>query len=240
MLIFSTCKEVTPRVRLAVATWQLALPKTPIVFFGKEAQELRKTHGVYCREAERNKYGTPLLNKMILWVQDECPNQRYLYINSDIILFSDFASCIEELRHFYPRYLVTGRRTDVKIVGPIALDSPIWEVTLRGCALAQGKLMSACGADYFLFTLGMFRDMPPFAIGRTTFDNWMVYDCLMKAIPVIDVTPRVMSVHQVHTQNRNSYSGPEAVENRRLAKEMYPDWTAWKGWVSEANVRMLK
>lgn len=240
MLIFSSCKQVTQRVKNAVRSWQIALPSTPIMFFGREAEHLRAELGVYCREVERNEYGTPLLNKMILWVQKKRPEARYLYINSDILLFSDFAPCVEELRDFYPEYLVTGRRTDVEVHGPVVFDQPFWEPTLRGCALAQGKLAKACGADYFLFTRGMYQDMPPFALGRTTFDNWMIYDCLMKSIPVIDISPRVLVVHQKHPVNADSYTGPEAVENQRLTKEMYPDWTPWKGWVSEANLRMLK
>lgn len=240
MLIFSTCKGITLQVRNAVRSWQKAFPDTPIMFFGKEASALRAELGIYCKEAECNEYGTPLLNKMISWVQRDWITGRYMYINSDIVVFSDLTSCLEEVRHFYPQYLVTGRRTDVDSFGEIKFSNPPWAEILRTHALAQGKLMAACGADYFVFTHGMYQDMPPFAIGRTTFDNWMIYDCLMKGIPVIDATPRVLVVHQKHVQSDNSYIGPEAVENQRLAKVMYPDWTPWKGWVSEANVRLLK
>ncbi|MDR1741595.1 MAG: hypothetical protein LBR38_07100, partial [Synergistaceae bacterium] len=43
-----------------------------------------------------------------------------------------------------------------------------------------------------------YEHIPPFAIGRMAFDDWMVADAVMRGIPVVDATDDVVAVHQNH------------------------------------------
>jgi hypothetical protein len=78
--------------------------------------------------------------------------------------------------------------------------------------------------DYFLFPAGTgLWEIPPFAVGRPGWDNWMIYHAISRRLPVIDVTAGVLALHQNHgyqhvpMQRGHAWEGPEADYNRRLA-----------------------
>jgi hypothetical protein len=77
--------------------------------------------------------------------------------------------------------------------------------------------------DYFVFARKYAEDLPPFAIGRTAWDNWLVWHALDLGIPVLDLSERVMVVHQNHDYSHHKagtegvWKGEEARENLRLA-----------------------
>src|SRR5437899_1115103 len=78
------------------------------------------------------------------------------------------------------------------------------------------------GIDYFVFTRGLLDPVPPFAVGRPSFDNWFIYRARSRRAPVIDATPAVLAVHQNHdySYHPNGWRGiresEEALENLRL------------------------
>jgi hypothetical protein len=64
--------------------------------------------------------------------------------------------------------------------------------------------------------------MPPFAIGRAGWDNWMFYQARRKNWPLVDASQSVMIVHQDHDyghlpQGQPHYRLPETFENVKLA-----------------------
>src|SRR5207302_1675884 len=74
-----------------------------------------------------------------------------------------------------------------------------------------------------------FDALPPFAIGRTLWDNWLIFHARAQGVRVIDSTSAVMAVHQNHGYGHISggieaaWAGPEALRNRALANDMlYP------------------
>jgi len=44
----------------------------------------------------------------------------------------------------------------------------------------------------------LYQGIPPFAIGRAGWDNWMIYHGMREPWPVIDLTPSLQVVHQNH------------------------------------------
>lgn len=91
-----------------------------------------------------------------------------------------------------------GQRRDLEIVTPLSFHDD-WEEELRERAAnssAQGD-----GIEYFIYPSTIFRDVPPFAIGRVHYDNWLCYTARRYAIPVIDATAVVTAIHQVHPSN---------------------------------------
>ena len=77
--------------------------------------------------------------------------------------------------------------------------------------------------DYFVFTKGLWPDMPGLALGRTAWDNWLAARPLADGIPVVDATPAVLAVHQNHTYQHVAggqdavWRGAEARRNQELA-----------------------
>jgi hypothetical protein len=64
--------------------------------------------------------------------------------------------------------------------------------------------------------------MPDFAVGRTAWDNWLVYKARYLKIPVIDATDVVLAIHQKHDYSHAGghwqvWHGPESQGNQELA-----------------------
>ena len=110
---------------------------------------------------------------------------------------------------------------------PIDFANPEWGTRLRTLVSSRGVPDPFFGLDYFVFPRGLYARVPPFAVGRPGWDNWMVYWARSSGIAVIDATQAVTAVHQEHTyvhhpQGRvkgrdGVYKGPEAQRNIELA-----------------------
>src|SRR5436309_411668 len=96
------------------------------------------------------------------------------------------------------------------------------EIILYGtqeCTRREGQLESYTGIDFFVFRRGTYRDVPPLAIGRVWFDQWCIKYARKNGLSVIDLTPFVPIVHQLHDYDHVAggkpwvYGGPEADEN---------------------------
>jgi hypothetical protein len=84
------------------------------------------------------------------------------------------------------------------------------------------RLRSDGAIDWFLFARGQVADMPPFIIGRTSYDNWLLWATVRAGHPLVDATQFVTLVHQKHDYSSGSgtaavWYGPEARVNRELA-----------------------
>ncbi|MCK4268366.1 MAG: hypothetical protein KAX16_06005, partial [Actinomycetia bacterium] len=69
---------------------------------------------------------------------------------------------------------------------------------------------------------GSIGKLPPFAVGRPAWDNWVIYHARSLGVPVIDATKIVTPVHQNHDYGHvpsgtgSAWEGPEADRNRSL------------------------
>jgi hypothetical protein len=73
-----------------------------------------------------------------------------------------------------------------------------WGMHLREEALRAGRLQFPGAVDYFVFTRGMYQDLPPFVIGRVYWDHWLVWKARSTSIPVVDASADVLAIHQNH------------------------------------------
>ena len=62
----------------------------------------------------------------------------------------------------------------------------------------RGRPHPPSGVDYYLFTRELYGELPPFAIGRTAYDNWLIFKARSLGVPVIDATRMVTCIHQNH------------------------------------------
>jgi hypothetical protein len=174
-----------------------------------------------------NEFGTPRVNSLFGEAHRvAAPNSALAYVNADLILFGDFADAVTRIR--LRRFLLAGRRRDLSIEGELEF-APGWEEALRGRAFAEGALRSPWGSDYFVFPSdGTFESIPPFAVGRAHWDNWMFARASGEGIPILDGTRAITAVHQAHGyehvpgQTALAWEGPESEANRALGHELVP------------------
>lgn len=212
--------------RNAIRSWTLLHPACEIILFGDDegCAEVAAEFGLrHVPGVARNEYGTPLLNNLFEQAQRIAPHNVLCYVNADIILMSDFMRAVEQVVQRKKHFLMVGQRWDMDIQTPLEFG-PAWEDQLHFEVRSHGTLHNVQGIDYFLFSRGLFGHIPSFLIGRTAWDNWLLYRACERGAPLIDVTQIVMAVHQNHDYSHHPqgeagvYQGVEAQHNVRLAE----------------------
>lgn len=216
----------------AIQSWMQLRPSCEIILFGNDegTAEVAAKFGIrHVPDVERNEYGTPLVSSLFSAAQNLASHEFICYVNADIILMSDFLAAIRKIQR--QSFLLIGRRWDIDLEEPLDFSNPDWETQLRSDIQMKGTLHGTYGIDYFVFPRGTYRDIPPFAIGRTAWDNWLIYKARALGLPVIDATKMVTIVHQNHsyaalpTGQKNGGQaegkGIEGARNRELLRGDY-------------------
>ncbi len=209
--------------RNAIQSWLALEPKCEIILFGNEdgvAETANEFHLRHISKIKRNEFGTPLLNGVFKEAQVIANYEKVAYVNADIILLDDFIKTANKVT--FPSFLMIGQRWDVDFDKPVNFNDAEWEQVMRSYVTLHGKLHGPSGVDYFIFPVGTYETIPPFAIGRPVWDNWLLYYTRLRNIPLIDATESVMVVHQNHPYAHPKgaeglWNSPEAKENLRLA-----------------------
>jgi hypothetical protein len=208
--------------RNALASWRHLGPEVEVLVMGDDpgVAEAAAEHGArHINGVATNEYGTPLLD----WAFGEAARigsgELICYLNADIVLLADFLEALQRL----PRepYLAIGQRWNCDVDSPI--DFSRESRSLRQWVHRDGKLDEGRGSDYFAFPRGVDFGLPPFAVGRPGWDNWMMGRTRELGWPLIDITPSVTAIHQNHDYGHvaqrtgRDWDGPEADRNRQLA-----------------------
>lgn len=212
--------------RNALKSWMLLDKDVEIIVFGDDRGSAQICAEFAIRHeplVERSEFGTVLVNDMFARAQATARHNVLCYVNCDIILLVDFCRAISQTRARYPRFLMVGRRWDTDITEPIDFSSESWEEQVRQRALAARCQRDEWWIDYFAFSRGFFGpDIPPFAVGRTSWDNWLAWKGCASGC-LVDASASVVAVHQNHNyghhpQGRNGvWKGEEARRNCELA-----------------------
>ena len=170
---------------------------------------------------KRNQLGTPLLNDIFQSVRERASYDVLCYANADILFLDDLLPAAERLEERFDNFLAVGQRWDMDIRERLDLSDD-WSDRLRERILDKGRLHPPMGSDYFLFPKDLFQDMPPFALGRAGWDNWMIFAGRHAGFPVVDATHAITIIHQNHDYHhlpdgKPHYRLPESDENVRLA-----------------------
>ncbi len=214
--------------RNAIRSWTKLAPKPEIILLGDEEGTARTADelGVdRISRVMRNEFGTPLVNSLFEEAEKAATYDRMCYINTDIILMSDFMHAIQRVSLEKPQSLMVGQRWNLDIREPLEFGAN-WEERLTTQVVSGGKLYPHFAIDYFVFPKGIWGQIPPFAIGRPAWDNWILYRAHSRNIPVIDLTEAVIVVHQNHDYShhpqgwRGAMKGEESKQNIELAGEI--------------------
>lgn len=228
LTLFSTPKpyqgESDILQRNALASWLQLGRNVQILLIGDDAgtADVARDFGVgHLPDVARNERGTPRVDSIFDMAKRHAQYPILLYVNADIILFEDILVAAKDVAGQMVPYLMVGQRWDLGV--DHLLDfGPGWESQLKDRLRVEGRLHPPGGSDYFVFPVDCFGEMPPFAVGRAGWDNWMIYHARKKRWPVVDATHAVTIVHQDHDYQhlpggQPHYRLPETDENLRMA-----------------------
>ena len=163
----------------AIRSWK-TIQGHEVLLYGNDegVKEAAEEFGcIHIPDIPLSEYGTPYLDAVFYEAQGRAENNIVCYINSDILINGiDMAVTFAKGSDF----LMTGKRIDIETA-------------------TYQKMYH--GMDWFAFPKGMITDMPHFIVGRRGWDNWMIYHCRSRGIPVIDATGFVRALHPSHDYN---------------------------------------
>jgi len=168
--------------------------------------------------------GAPYLDDMIKKALNVAENQFICIINGDIILLPDFMSAFLTVTNKYKRFLMTSRRLDLFIDHILNFDIPETVSYIKGNARKNYSYHDdkrLLPIDLFVFNRDFLSGVkiPPFVYGRGVFVRWFIYNAYCKRVPVIDATPVLTAVHQIH-----SYDHIKDTVVQRVIKITTDDW----------------
>jgi hypothetical protein len=229
LTIFTAPKPFTnPHIaniqRNAIYSWLSLGPQVEVILLGGEtglAEFARECGARHLPDVARTASGTPLVSSMFDLARRNSSGPLLACVNADILMMPDAVQSALQTASLVKKFLMVGQRWDLEVPDPLEF-TPGWPERLRMRTRTKGRLHRASGSDYFIFPRDCFTEMPPFAIGRAGWDNWMIYAGRRNGWPVIDATPSIMIVHQNHDYShlpggQPHYRHPETFENVRLA-----------------------
>ena len=128
--------------RNAIRSWTLLRPACDIILMGNEEgiAEIAAEFGLqHVPDVARNSFGTPLVSDLFKQAQQLSGRNLFCYVNSDIILMSDFAGAVQRVVDQKSRFLFVGHRLNIDRKEPLELESD-WEEKLRQRVSEQGTL----------------------------------------------------------------------------------------------------
>jgi hypothetical protein len=216
--------ETAVHQRNAIASWKAA-GAAALVLCGNEdgvrdaAEEFGALH---LPDMKLSTWGTPLLGHAFDAAASVTAEPVLGYVNADIILLGDLRRALAAADHL-GEFLMVGERIDADLSQPLDLTLPEWPDNVRRQLQLTGCPAGESAIDYFLFRRGSLGPIPPFAVGRPGWDNWMIFHARTRAWSVIDASPVITAAHPRHGYRHvpggtgNDWEGPEADRNRGLA-----------------------
>lgn len=207
--------------RNAIESWTRTHPEARVLLFADEdgsAAAAAELGVVHVPEIARNAWGTPLLSDAFAQAELHAETSLLCFVNADVVLLDDFVPALLRVAAEGRQLLVVGESWNADVSAPIEFDAG-WQARLRRL---PARKRGADAIDYFAFSRGLYEGMPPFAVGRTAFDNWLIWRACDRNALVVDATAVVKTLHQEHDYRHAGSLGeirvsPEARRNQELA-----------------------
>jgi len=210
--------------RNALSSWIRLGEGVQVILFGDDegvAEAAREAGAEHVAEIDRNEYGTPLLNSAFSTAAQMARNPLLCYVNGDMMFTDELTRAAALIRK--RNFLMVGHRWNVDITEPWDFSDPQWRKKLVTFTRDHGVRYLDNAIDYFVFPRhSKLTIQPPFAIGRTLWDNYLLFRCRQLGYPLIEATAVITAVHQnhdyAHLPNGNPciFGGPEADANKKL------------------------
>ncbi len=222
LTIFSIPKNFTGETRViqdnAIGSWKRFSPACEIILIGDDpgVAEAAIRHGVRHEPSiTRNEFGTPILADVFSRMNTLAQFPILALVNADILLLGDFLPAVDTVARSRTKFVVVASRFNSRIVQPLSFDRG-WDTEMGRRARAENRMYPAAGSDVFVYPRGLFGAVPPFAIGRGYWDNWLMYEARRMGADLIDVTAAATIVHQIHTYGTVVGVSPESSVDKHV------------------------
>jgi hypothetical protein len=212
--------------RNAIESWTRLTPRPDVILFGDDdgTAEICADLGLlHVPDVAHTPEGTPLLSDMFLRGQQLATTPVVCWSNADVI-FSDrlLNAAATVARSIDPLYVI-GQRTDIDQDTPLPFDDR-WQRDLIRRAIDSGERKPLQWVDYFMFTRGLFNELPPFAVGRPGYDPWLIWRAADLGAQVVDATRYLPAIHQRHDyshvgRREDAFAGDEAKRNAAIVDD---------------------
>jgi len=158
----------------------------------------------WIKEVKTSYSGAPYLDDMIKKGLENARNDSVCIINADTILLSDFVKSVSKLINIYDNnFLLTSRSFSLNINTILNFDDPEIEERLKNIVRKNyiHNDIRSLPTDFYFFHREFLSNakIPPFIYGRGVFVRWYIYHAHCKRIPIIDATPVITAIHQMHS-----------------------------------------
>ena len=184
----------------ALHSWLDLGPEVEVILVGDEpgTVEIASATGIsQLSGVEFSEEGTPMVSSVFRLARASARHEVLCYLNADILLLDDFLPSVSRVQERLSQFLIVGQRWDLAIRQPINFE-PAWQEAVRRRIREESRRHPPAGSDYFVFPRESFLEIPPFALGRAGWDNWMIYAGRRDKIPVVDASEAITVVHQDH------------------------------------------
>jgi len=170
---------------------------------------------------ERNPQGTPLVSSAFQLARENSSSPLLACINADNLLLPDFVDTARSVANQAEKFLLVGQRYELDITEPLEFGAG-WPDHIRGEIEKRAKPLGPSAVEYMIFPRDCLKDIPPFAFGRSGWDNWIAYKARRDHLPMIDATGSIVLGHQNHDYshlpgNEPPYKLPESLNNVRMS-----------------------
>jgi len=169
---------------------------------------------------KRDKWGIPTIDRMF-YRSYMCTRSSFMcFVNGDIILPPNFVDRIHPVLERNSPFMLGASPFDVICDYRIDFSNSEWYSRIRKSY--GGMWRSDVAIDFFLFTSGIFHDIPPFSIGRIAYDNYLIGRGKESTGVLIDGTQGIGAIHQYHdyrpyTNLHHVMSLPASEHNKKVA-----------------------
>src|SRR5215472_16745644 len=153
--------------RNALKSWTLVHPDAEVILFGDDEGAAQVCSDLGLRHephVEFHESGTKQLDYMFRRATEIARHPLLCFANCDIIVTQDFAQASTVARAWRDRFLLVARRWDTDITEPVDFSRPNWDQSLGQFARATGFQQDEYWIDLFLFSKGLYLDMPPLIV----------------------------------------------------------------------------
>jgi hypothetical protein len=227
LTFFTTAKSFSGEAKLrqynAIGSWKQLHPDVEILLFGQGegyADAVRDFGLIHIPDVETNEKGCPRIDSMFALAERHARHDIKAYLNCDIIVLPDVLAALQGVT--FDRYLMIGERWGLSVETPVDYSEG-WEQRIRSQLKVSGIPGRITAIDLFLYKGSIWGEVPPMVIARAGFDNYLIYYCRKRGIPVVDMTGQVTLIHQEHDYRhlekgrKEVFTGSEARRNVQLA-----------------------
>ena len=225
--LFTTFKDFKGddaiRQTRSIQSWQAIAPGVEIILFGnsmgaREIAEQYKLLQITDVPAQQNRL--VMVDKMFERAQKVARHDLMMYCNGDMMFSENLVDRLTQIHR--KRFLACGRRWNIDIHRDEKFSRE-WLARQIHRARATLHPEFPYAIDYFAFRRGTFTGLPPLCVGTVAWDNYMIKHCHLHRIPVYDLTPIAVALHQKHDyaylpKGETEFNQGEFAEyNRRLS-----------------------